>query len=91
MFKQTKPNLVESDEGFSVQTTGWTGMIYTQGEKTLYVDSEYLLGPTYNIMIGASGIKKWNSGEEISEFERDKIVDNIIRAFHFRKLKVAVK
>jgi hypothetical protein len=89
MFKQIKPNLVQSDEGFSVQTTGWTGIIYTQGEKTINVDSEFLMGPQYDIVVNAN-IKKWDSGDEISDSERKLVVNNIVRALRFQGMKVDV-
>ena len=45
MFKEIRTNVVESDEGFSVEVLGRTGIKYTEGSKTLIVDSEVLLGP----------------------------------------------
>jgi hypothetical protein len=36
-------------------------------------------------------IKKWDSGEDIDEFERKTIVDNIVRALNFRGLKVDIR
>jgi hypothetical protein len=90
MFKQIKPNLVQSDEGFSVETTGWTGIVYTQGGKTLHVDSEFLMGPQYDIVLDAN-IKKWDSGDKIDDSERKLIVNNIVRALHFQGMKVDVE
>jgi hypothetical protein len=42
MFKETRKNVVESDEGFSIEVLGRTGIKYTEGEKTMFVDSEVL-------------------------------------------------
>jgi hypothetical protein len=91
MFKKIQTNLVQSDEGFSVQTTGWMGIVYTQGGKTLHVVSEFLMGPEYDILVGASSIEKWDSGDKINDSERAIIVDNIIRALHFQGMKVDVR
>jgi hypothetical protein len=91
MFTLIKANLVQSDEGFSVKTTGWEGIVYTQQGKTLHVDSEFLVGPDFNIVVWGGGIKKWDSGDDIGDSERRIIVDNIVRALHFRNLKVDIK
>ncbi len=91
MFKQIKPNLVESDEGFSVETTVWRGITYTKSGNKLHVMSEFLVGPEYDIMVVASRIKKWDSGEIIDDSERKIIVGNIVRALHFQGMKVDVR
>ncbi len=91
MFKLLKANLVESDEGFSVETIGGTGIRYVQGGKPLFVDSEFLMGPKFDIVLGARGIKQWDSGENIDEHQRKLIADNIVRALVFRGMKVDVR
>lgn len=91
MFTLLKTNLVQSDEGFSVETTGWTGIKYVQRGKLLVVDSEFLMGPQFDIVISARGIKKWDSGENIDKPEQMAIVDNICRALVFRRMKVDVR
>ncbi len=84
MFKETKTNVVESDEGFSVEVLGRTGIKYTEGEKTMFVDSEVLSGP-HAMAIYKKSIKNWQTPncEPICDTKRDKIVENIRRAFLF--------
>jgi hypothetical protein len=87
MFKIPKVNVIESDEGFSVEVLGWTGLKYIQNGKTLFIDSEILKDP-YDAVIGASSIKKWDSGELIDDKTKSIIVDNVLRAYAWRGLRV---
>ena len=46
MFKFTGPNIVESSDGFSVEVLGRTGLLYREGDRKMFVDSEVLMGPS---------------------------------------------
>jgi hypothetical protein len=46
MFEIPRVNVIQSDEGFSVEVLGRTGLLYTEGSKSLHIDSEVLVGPT---------------------------------------------
>jgi len=87
VFKIPRVNVIESDEGFSVEVLGRTGLKYVQGERTLHIDSEILMGHP-DIMIGASRIIKWETGEVIDVKTKEKIIDNIRRAFAFRGFEI---
>jgi hypothetical protein len=81
------PNIIESDEGFSVRVLGQTGLRYTQGDKTLRVNSEVLATRNPSLAISPSSIQHWDpphDGELIDEATRNLIVDNIRRAFASR-------
>lgn len=91
MFILLNPNLVQSDEGFSVETVGRTGIRYIQYGKTLFVDSEYMAGPNLEILVFARGVKNRDFGDNIEEDERKKIAENILRALSFRGLKVKLR
>jgi hypothetical protein len=43
MFTIPRNNVIESDEGFSVEVLGRTGLLYTEGARSLQIDSEILL------------------------------------------------
>jgi hypothetical protein len=88
MFYSPEPRVITSDEGFSVTFYGLTGIHYTQGQQTLFVDSELLL--SNGIMIALNDIKKWDSGETIDEETRKEIADNITRAFNWKGFEVEV-
>lgn len=90
MFFRPKVNTIASDEGFSIEVLGLTGLRYTQGNKTLFVDSELMAKPN-KIMIVLSRIKQTDSGEVIDEKMKQKIADNIIRAFAWDDVEVIAR
>ena len=92
MFTIPRINIIESDEGFSVEVLGRAGLLYIEGTKKLEVDSEVLAGPS-GIVIYQNSIKSWNppyDNELIDENERNRIVDNIRRAFRFQGFEIQV-
>ncbi len=85
MFKIPRVNVIESDEGFSVEVK-MTMLIYNEGVKKLYIDSEILAGPG-NISISKKSIQNWAppyTDEPITENKRDEIIENIRRAFRWK-------
>ena len=92
MFKIPRPNVIDSDEGFSVEVLGRTGVLYSEGGKTLKVDSEVLAGPA-GLVIYMDSITRWtppNDGELVDTSKRQAIAENIRRAFRFRGLEIEV-
>jgi len=91
MFKADNPNIIVSDEGFSVQVLGRTGLRYQEGNRALRIDSEVLAHP-HGIMMYQSSIKAWSEPamKPIDDDERRVIVHNIRRAFAFRNVEVVV-
>jgi hypothetical protein len=92
MFKMSRPNVIESDEGFSVEVLGRTGLLYTERAKKLHVDSEVLAGPS-GLVIYRDSITTWeppHTDELIDESKRAAIVDNIRRAFRSDGLEIQV-
>jgi hypothetical protein len=89
MFKIPRVNVIESDEGFSVEVLGRTGLKYIQGNNTLFIDSEILSG-SIGFTVYISQTKKWDSGEMIDEETKQIIADNICRAFAFRGFKTHI-
>ena len=81
-FAEPAPNVIESDAGFSVKVLGRTGMRYTEGGRSVWIDSEVLATPRTMVMYKES-MKVWE-GEgagPLSAADRDRIADNIKRAF----------
>ena len=90
MFNTPRANVIESDEGFSVELMGRTGLRYYEGHRELFVDSEVLAGPA-GIVMYSDSIKKWEKEEkEISEEEKSKIIENIRRAFRHKGFEIQV-
>ena len=84
-FSRPEPNVVESSAGFSARVLGRTGMRYTEGVRSVEIDSEvgHTSGPVIAMFIGS--IRVWETPdypEPVTGADRDKIVANIQRAFH---------
>jgi hypothetical protein len=82
-FSSPRANLVESDEGFSVEVLGRTGLRYTEDVRTMFIDSEVLATPDamalYRTSIGA-----WDPPHEtdpLDDKDRDDIISKVRRAF----------
>jgi hypothetical protein len=85
MFKITSVNEIESDDGFSVKVE-MTRLVYTEGPKKLFINSEILASPG-NIAVYTKSIRTWEtpySNEIIDEQKRNAIIENIQRAFRFK-------
>jgi hypothetical protein len=86
MFTQPKPNVIESDDGYSVEILGMAGLKYTEGERTMRIDSEMVPGPAGMVVFKRS-IQHWDPPhqyKEVDEQSRSLIVENIGMALKFR-------
>ncbi len=81
-FSEPEPNVIESSTGFSVRVLGRTGMQYTEGERSVWIDSEVLATPRAIAMFKET-IRAWEGPDPgaVSATERDRIAGNIKRAF----------
>jgi len=85
MFKSPRVNVIESDEGFSVEVQ-MTRLVYTEGPRQLYIDSEILASPG-NISIWKESICNWlppDADEPIDENKREAIINNVHSAFRWK-------
>ena len=84
MFKSWR-NTISSDEGFAIKVLhGRGGLRYTEGDRSVEVDSEFLADR--GIMLYKRSILIWESpigNVAVSEEERDRIIRNVCRAFKF--------
>jgi hypothetical protein len=83
MFVIPKVNVIESDDGFSVEVLGMNSMKYIEGDNTYFIDSETLMGNP-DFMISASDIRIWGKEEIVDYNTRKRIVVNIERAFNWK-------
>jgi hypothetical protein len=91
-FWKPRTNVVESSLGFSTEVLGRTGMLYTEGARSLHLYSEVLAKPNA-VSIWRDSIKRWdppNDAEPISDQEREQIIQNIQRAFEATKQTLGV-
>jgi hypothetical protein len=92
MFSIPRVNVIESDEGFSVEVLGRTGLRYREGEKVMHIESEVLAGPSA-LEVDSSSIRNWEapySHEMVDETAKSRIVENIRAAFRFRGLEINI-
>jgi hypothetical protein len=81
-FSRVGPNLIQSDAGFSVEVLGRTGLRYSEGDKTLFIDSEMLASKGFAIY--RDPIKNWDPPHQavrISPHEKNTIIKNVQLAF----------
>lgn len=92
MFSSTKPNVIVSDEGYSVEILGRTGIKYCEGDKCMFVDSE-VLSTGHGIAVFKKSIKAWKPPHEkegVTEEKKEKIIDNIRQAIAFQKQPIEI-
>jgi hypothetical protein len=81
VFRSPRANLIECDEGFSVEVLGRTGIMYREGDHAMFVDSEVLAHS--GIALWKERIKHWrvpHEDELIDGAKRIQIIENIRRA-----------
>lgn len=81
-FTEPEANVIESSKGFSIRVLGRTGMRYTRGERSIWIDSEVLARPKA-IAMAKGSIRFWEGDDpgEVTMVERDEVTDDIKRAF----------
>lgn len=92
-FSNPRPNLYQSDEGYSVELLGRTGMRYIEGDRSMFVDSEVLATPGFKIATRLSVIKHWERPHEndaVSVEDRSRIVRNIRLALEWQGFQLQV-
>ena len=81
-FSSPRANVVEGDNGVSVEVLGRTGIRYSEGERSCFVDSEVLATPA--IAVWPSGIRRWDpphADDPLTDDDRRRILQNIADAF----------
>ena len=94
MYSKPRRNVIESDEGFSVEILGLTGLNYCEGEKCVRISSE-LSAPWHAtaMTVFRSSIHSWAgeySSEIIDDETREKIIENIRSAFRWQRKEIEV-
>lgn len=82
VFTEPEPNVIESSCGFSVRVLGRTGLRYTEGEHSVWIDSEVLAAP-HGLVMYPPSVRVWEGPgpREVSDAERERVVSNLKRAF----------
>ena len=90
MFTIPTVNVIASDDGFSVEVLGRTGVCYAERGKTMTIDSEVLAGPS-GLVLYTDSIKNWDDGESVDNATRQRIVESVRAALRFRGLEIQVQ
>jgi Immunity protein 74 len=81
-FSSPRANLVEGDNGVSIEVLGRTGIRYSERGRSCFVESEVLARPA--IAVWASGIRSWDpphAEDPLTDDDRRRILKNIADAF----------
>lgn len=81
-YSSPRTNVVEGDNGVSVEVLGRTGMRYTERGRSCFLDSEVLATPA--IAVWPSGIRGWDpphADEPLTDDDRRRILKNVAEAF----------
>ncbi|WP_119422724.1 Imm74 family immunity protein [Desertibaculum subflavum] len=92
MFRVPRNNLIECDEGFSVEVLGRTGLRYREGDRSLFIDSEVLTGEPAMVLYSGS-IRHWEPPHQagtIDDATRAAIIDRVRRAIRFQGHEIDV-
>ncbi|MDR3473871.1 MAG: hypothetical protein P4M09_19615 [Devosia sp.] len=86
-----RTNVIESHEGFRVETLGRTGIRFVEPDRALLLDSEMLAGSA-GLILYSDRIKDELTGARavISIDDRKEIVEKIRAAFRHRGLEIEV-
>jgi hypothetical protein len=88
MFHRAGPNVIENDEGVSVEILGRMGIRYREGGRSVDVESEVLATP--EIAVYVASIRKWSDGDAIDAATRSRIIENIQEAVRSQGENVVV-
>jgi hypothetical protein len=89
-FFVPRPNVYQCSDGYVVEIVGRTGMRYSEGGRTMFVDSE-ILAPPAGVAIYKDTIARWeppHAAEALSPDECLRIRDNIVAALQSQGIAV---
>ena len=76
-------------KSYNVKLCGRAGIEYSEGGRTLKVDSEFLVEGEFDLVIYTSSIRRWDSPdslEDLSPSEVERIKQNIATALKSSKI-----
>jgi hypothetical protein len=91
MFQKTKPNMIESDEGFSVEQIEAFVIVYREGEKRATLEIEPMSGPIAFVVYLAGYSDRWDppfDKERLDDGDWGRIGENIRQAYRSQGLEI---
>ena len=86
-FSYPRPNLIVSRSGYLVEVRLPNTIFYAEGDRRMAISVEALATTEPKLAIRRKDVKKWikaNQESAVSDDERDRILQNIHRAFDFK-------
>lgn len=91
-FTKPRENLILSRRGFSVGVLDRSKLLYSEDDRYLVVEIELLVGQVL-LAVYSDSIDHWQppyETEEIEEQEKNRILNNLERAFAYDGAKIAI-
>jgi hypothetical protein len=90
-FFKSGLNVIECDEGFSVEVLGRTGLRYREHDLVIFVDSEVLVGPTGLVIYSERINVESPTGKVLSNEDKSRTIENTRLAFRFDGFEIQVE
>ena len=92
-FEYPRANLVTSRSGFSVEVKMPNAIIYAEGDRRMSIFAEPLATNEPKIAIRRKDVSRWQApaAGAVSDADRDRIIENVRRAFEFRNWILVVE
>ena len=77
-------NFYVSSKGFSVEILGWTGLMYCEADREMFINSERQVGGRIFTEIYAGYMSQWkppHDSEPVTNEDRTRIIENIRELF----------
>jgi hypothetical protein len=84
-FAVPRPNVIESDEGYSVEVLGRTGLRYVENGKVLLLESEMLAGLAGLVLFTDQG-----SIKDLNTHDKQRVIEHVRAAFKFRGFDIQI-
>jgi Immunity protein 74 len=86
-----EPDTIASTLGFRVINLGRGELQYVEGNHSVFIDSEGVMGPARDIVVYADSLRKWDppyESEIVDDANRERIFCNVERALASEGIKV---
>jgi hypothetical protein len=94
MFSEPRINVIQSDEGYSIEFHGIDGLEYSEGEASVFMYAgSFSKNGTSTLSISRHTIKFWSSrkgSRPVTEEERAKILERISAACKWKDMEVEI-
>jgi hypothetical protein len=93
-FEYPRANVVVSRNGFSVEVKMPNTILYGEGDRRMSIFAEPLVTSEPTIAIRRKDVRGWQAPDgasNLSDADRERIIENVRRAFEFRNWVLVVE